>query len=129
MRDGYEAVYDALPQGETFGRIWRDNAYRGEFPIEFAHIGFLTLSEAQRMLDALHLNPGGVLVDLACGPSGPGLWAAQQWGASLIGIDPARRTHRRTTTRLRTSDSKTAHDSNKARSNESDCMTPSPTQP
>jgi len=89
VRDGYEAVYDALPQGETFGRIWRDNAYRGEFPIEFAHIGFLTLTEAQRLLDLLVVPRGGVLVDLACGAGGPGLWAAQETGATLIGIDPA----------------------------------------
>ena len=89
VRDGYEAVYDALPQAVTFGRIWRDNAYRGEFPIEFAHIGFLTLTEAQRMLDALDLEHGDVLVDVACGAGGPGLWAAQQSGASLIGVDPA----------------------------------------
>jgi ubiquinone/menaquinone biosynthesis C-methylase UbiE len=89
VRDGYEAVYDALPQGTTFGRLWRDNAYRGEFPIEFAHIGFLTLTEAERMLAALHLTAGDVLVDLACGAGGPGLWAAQRSGASLIGIDPA----------------------------------------
>jgi ubiquinone/menaquinone biosynthesis C-methylase UbiE len=89
VRDGYEAVYAALPQGETFGRIWRDNAYRGEFPIEFAHIGFLTLTEAQRMLDALELGTGDTLVDLACGAGGPGLWTAQQSGASVIGVDPA----------------------------------------
>jgi hypothetical protein len=38
------------PQSATFNRIWRTNAYRGEFPEEFAHISFLTLSEAQRML-------------------------------------------------------------------------------
>jgi ubiquinone/menaquinone biosynthesis C-methylase UbiE len=89
VRDGYEAVYEALPRGQTFGRIWRDMAYRGEFPIEFAHIGFLTLTEAQRMLEALELNDGDALVDLACGAGGPGLWAAQQSGASLVGIDPA----------------------------------------
>jgi ubiquinone/menaquinone biosynthesis C-methylase UbiE len=89
VREGYQAVYDALPQGETFGRIWRDNAYRGEFPLEFAHIGFLTVTEAERMLGALHLDASGVLVDLACGTGGPGLWAAQQSGASLIGVDPA----------------------------------------
>ena len=65
------------------------NAYRGEFPIEFAHIGFLTLTEAERMLDALEIRAGGVLVDLASGAGGPGLWAAQRSGASLIGIDPA----------------------------------------
>lgn len=89
VRDGYEAVYDALPHGETFNRIWRDHAYRGEFPIEFAHIGFLTETEARRMLDLLDLGPDDVLVDLACGAGGPGLWAAQQTGAQLIGVDPA----------------------------------------
>jgi len=89
VRDGYEAVYEALPHGETFNRIWRDNAYGGDFPIEFAHIGFLTETEARRLLELLDLADGDVLVDLACGAGGPGLWAAQQTGASLIGIDPA----------------------------------------
>ena len=89
VRDGYEAVYDALPQGETFGRIWRETAYRGDFPVEFAHIGFLTLTEAERLMDGLAVGAGDVLVDLACGAGGPGLWAAQRSGASLIGVDPA----------------------------------------
>jgi ubiquinone/menaquinone biosynthesis C-methylase UbiE len=88
VQEGYEAVYDVLPQGQTFNRIWRETAYQGEFPIEFAHIGFLTLTEARRMLDRLDLAPGDVLVDLACGAGGPGLWAAQASGATLIGIDP-----------------------------------------
>jgi SAM-dependent methyltransferase len=89
VRDGYEAVYGALPRGETFSRIWRAKAYRGEFPIEFAHIGFLTLTEAQRLLELLAVPSDGVLVDVACGAGGPGLWAAQQTGARLIGVDPA----------------------------------------
>jgi SAM-dependent methyltransferase len=88
VKEGYEAVYDALPQGQTFNRLWRETAYGGEFPIEFAHIGFLTLTEARRMLDRLGLAPGDVLVDLACGGGGPGLWAAQGSDATLIGIDP-----------------------------------------
>jgi ubiquinone/menaquinone biosynthesis C-methylase UbiE len=89
VRDGYEGVYEALGRGETFSRIWRQLAYRGEFPREFAHIGFLTLTEAHRMLELLGVRAGGVLVDLACGAGGPGLWAAQQSGATLIGVDPA----------------------------------------
>jgi SAM-dependent methyltransferase len=88
VQEGYEAVYDALPHGETFNRIWREMAYRTEFPIEFAHIGFLTLTEAQQMLDYLDVTSGDVLVDLACGAGGPGLWAAQASGATLVGIDP-----------------------------------------
>src|SRR3954471_17125435 len=84
VQDGYQAVYDALPNGPTFNRIWRDTAYHAEFPLDFAHIGFLTLTEARRMLGALALESGGVLIDVACGAGGPGLWAAQQTGATLI---------------------------------------------
>ena len=89
VREGYEAVYDALVSSETFNRIWRDAAYRGQFPAEFAHIGFLTLTEARRLLGSLRLHPDAVLADLACGAGGPGLWAAQESGATLIGVDPA----------------------------------------
>lgn len=87
--DGYDAIYDALPRGEIFSRLWRANAYRGDFPAEFAHIGFLTLAEAHRMRELLHLGPGDVFADLACGAGGPGLWMAKQTGASLIGADPS----------------------------------------
>ena len=90
VRDGYDAVYDALGRGATFDRIWRANAYGGDFPAEFAHIGFLTLTEAHRLLDGLAIGADAVLVDLACGAGGPGLWAARESGASLIGVDPSR---------------------------------------
>jgi SAM-dependent methyltransferase len=88
VQEGYEAVYNALPLGQIFNRIWREMAYQGEFPVEFAHIGFLTLTEARPLLKRLDLAWGDVLVDLACGAGGPGLWAAQGSGATLIGIDP-----------------------------------------
>jgi ubiquinone/menaquinone biosynthesis C-methylase UbiE len=87
--EGYDAVYDALPRGETFNRLWRMNAYHGDFPEPFAHIGFLTVGEAQRLRGMLRIAPGEVLVDLACGAGGPGLWMARESGASLIGIDPS----------------------------------------
>jgi SAM-dependent methyltransferase len=87
--DGYDAVYDALPRGETFSRLWRTHAYRNDFPEQFAHIGFLTVPEAQRMRECLQIGPGDVLADLACGAGGPGLWMAAQSGASLTGVDPS----------------------------------------
>jgi SAM-dependent methyltransferase len=87
--DGYDAVYDALPRSETFNRLWRANAYGGDFPGEFAHIGFLTVPEAQRMRELLQIAPDGVLADLACGAGGPGLWMAAHSGASLTGVDPS----------------------------------------
>lgn len=87
--DGYDAVYEALPQSKVFSDIWRANAYRGQFPGEFAHIGFLTLDEGRRLVELLRLSYGRVLVDVACGTGGPGLWVAQQTGVTLIGVDPA----------------------------------------
>jgi len=38
-------------------------------------------------VDALALSAGQLLVDLACGAGGPGLWAARESGCRLIGID------------------------------------------
>lgn len=87
--EGYEAVYEALPRSQTFNRLWQANAYNGDFPEEFAHIGFLTVPEAQRLRELLSLEPGHVLVDVACGAGGPGLWMANASGASLIGVDPS----------------------------------------
>jgi len=89
VRTGYDAVYTALPRSDTFNRLWRSNAYRDQFPAEFAHIGFLTLSEAQHLLELLAPASGEVVVDVACGTGGPGLWIAQQTGTSHIGVDPS----------------------------------------
>jgi SAM-dependent methyltransferase len=87
--DGYDAVYDALPNSRIFTEIWGTNAYGGEFPDEFAHIGFLTVDEGRRLLELVRLDADDVLVDVACGGGGPGLWAVQQTGATLIGVDPS----------------------------------------
>jgi SAM-dependent methyltransferase len=89
VRDGYDAVYDVLGRSALFNRIWRTRAYGGDFPEEFAHISFLTLSEGRQMLASLALHEGLVLADVACGAGGPGLWVARESGASLVGIDPA----------------------------------------
>jgi SAM-dependent methyltransferase len=89
VRDGYDAAYDVLPQAATFNRLWRQHAYGGDFPEDYAHIGFLTMPEARRFLELLAIPTDGVLVDLACGTGGPGLWIASESGASLIGVDPA----------------------------------------
>ena len=87
--EGYDAVYDALPGGETFSRLWRMSAYGGDFPEQFAHIGFLTAGEAQRLRGLLQIRPGETLADLGCGTGGPGLWMARESGAVLTGIDPS----------------------------------------
>jgi SAM-dependent methyltransferase len=73
----------------TFTRLWAQHAAGGDFPAAFAHISFLTFDELRAMSEYLALEKGGVLVDLACGAGGPGLWLASQSGASLIGVDPS----------------------------------------
>ena len=87
--DGYDAVYDALPNSTVFTEIWRTNAYGADFPDRFAHLGFLTVNEGSRLLQLLRVSTDSVLVDVACGAGGPGLWAAQQTGATLVGVDPS----------------------------------------
>ena len=89
VRDGYDAVYDVLERSPTFAQLWRTNAYHADFPVEFAHISFLTLGEATQLARRLRLATGSLLVDAACGAGGPGLWMARESGATLIGIDPA----------------------------------------
>jgi len=85
--DGYDAVYAAIGSSPAFARLWADHACGGPFPAEFAHISFLTLDELQVMAQYLALREGSVLVDLACGAGGPGLWIAAHSGASVIGVD------------------------------------------
>ena len=86
---GYDAVYAAGAASPTFTRLWAQHAAGGDFPVAFAHISFLTLDEVRAMCEYLALDEGDVLVDLACGAGGPGLWVASRSGASLIGIDPS----------------------------------------
>jgi SAM-dependent methyltransferase len=87
--DGYDAVYAAMPASPAFAKLWAEHAYGEAFPAEFAHISFLTFGELQMLARYLALGWGSVLVDLACGAGGPGLWIAAQCGASLIGVDPS----------------------------------------
>ena len=49
--DGYDAVYDALPNSRVFTEIWGTNAYGADFPDDFAHIGFLTVDEVRHDID------------------------------------------------------------------------------
>jgi ubiquinone/menaquinone biosynthesis C-methylase UbiE len=48
---------------------------------------FVTRWDLQQAIEALRLGPGQVLLDLACGRGGPGLWLAREMGCDLIGVD------------------------------------------
>jgi len=87
LTDGYNAVYGATPNSPTLRRIWHEIAEGPDFPEEFGHVSFVTLSELQRMATELRLNPGDTLVDLGCGMAGPALWMAKETQAKLVGMD------------------------------------------
>jgi ubiquinone/menaquinone biosynthesis C-methylase UbiE len=84
---GYDAVYATLPSSPTLQRLWREHACGIDFPAEFYHISFVTLSELQRMANELRVRAGNTFVDLGCGLGGPALLVAKETGARLIGID------------------------------------------
>lgn len=78
---GYDAFYAVWDRSPTLRRIWREHVTGPDYPEEFAHISFIEHSPKAS------ISPGQVLVDLACGAGGPGLWVAKQSGAGLAGRD------------------------------------------
>jgi SAM-dependent methyltransferase len=87
VANGYEAFYAKWGQSPTLRQIWREHITGSDYPEEFAHISFLPLAQLRSLTEGLSLIPGQLLVDLACGAGGPGLWAARESGARLVGID------------------------------------------
>jgi ubiquinone/menaquinone biosynthesis C-methylase UbiE len=84
---GYDAFYTAWGRSPTLRRIWRDHVTGPDYPEEFAHISFLPLAQLRALAEGLDLGPDQLLVDLACGAGGPGLWVANQLGVRLAGRD------------------------------------------
>ena len=87
MASGYEAFYASWGESPTLRRIWREHVTGTDYPEEFAHISFLPLAQLRALTEGLTLVPEQLLVDLACGAGGPGLWAAREAGCRLLGID------------------------------------------
>src|SRR5947209_572953 len=69
--------------------IWRlsAQAYGEDYPAEVQPWGMTTWWVLGRCVSGLRVGPGQLLVDLACGRGGPGLWLCRATGADLIGID------------------------------------------
>ncbi|HEU5033140.1 MAG TPA: class I SAM-dependent methyltransferase [Mycobacteriales bacterium] len=56
-------------------------------PPELESTSLLTFGALQEIRDRLDLSPADVLLDLACGRGGYGLWLARETGCRLIGVD------------------------------------------
>jgi ubiquinone/menaquinone biosynthesis C-methylase UbiE len=48
---------------------------------------FVTRWDLDQAVASLNLGPGRLLLDLACGQGGPGLWLAERTGCGLVGVD------------------------------------------
>src|SRR2546428_13275150 len=69
--------------------VWRlaAQAYGEDYPSEVQPWGMTTFWVLGRCVSGLRVGPGHLLVDLACGRGGPGLWLARATGADFICID------------------------------------------
>ena len=66
---------------------WLRSAFSTDLPDEIDPFSFITLAGLEDIVSWLDMSPGSLLVDLACGRGGPGLWLARQIGAALVGVD------------------------------------------
>ena len=66
---------------------WLRSAFSTDLPHEIDPFSFITLSGLEDIVGWLDMSPGSLLVDLACGRGGPGLWLARRTGAALVGVD------------------------------------------
>jgi len=82
----FDTLFAAIGRSPTLRRIWRD-AYGRDYPEEADPFGFVTVTDLRRIAAELAAGPGQVIVDLACGRGGPGLWVARKTGALLVGVD------------------------------------------
>jgi len=87
VASGYDAFYAVWDRSPTLRQIWRQHVSGADYPEEFAHISFLPLAHLRSLVQGLDLGADQLLVDLACGAGGPGLLAARESGARLVGID------------------------------------------
>ena len=87
VASGYEAFYTVWGMSPTLRQIWREHVTGPDYPEEFGHISFLPLPQLRSLTEGLSLATDHVLVDLACGAGGPGLWAAKETSARRVGVD------------------------------------------
>jgi len=81
----FTSVFEG-PASAVQARIWAET-YGDDYPAELDPYSFTTWSELRRVVDALGLARGDLLIDVGCGRGGPGLWVASATGASLLGVD------------------------------------------
>jgi ubiquinone/menaquinone biosynthesis C-methylase UbiE len=96
----FDDWFEGSPGSETLRRIFAE-AYGDDYAREADPMSFISLSDLERIAGLLGLGQGQLLVDLACGRGGPGLWIARQTGARLVGVDLSREAVRQAELRVK----------------------------
>ncbi len=78
----FDKVFNEVAQSQ-----WIQSVFAEELPDDVDPFSFITMSGLEEIVTWLDLSPGALLVDLACGRGGPGLWLARRTGTELVGID------------------------------------------
>lgn len=86
LADDFNHAHSTRLQSPMLERLWQ-TAYGDDYPAVVKPNAFYSLTTLCRLKNALGVMADRTLVDLGCGHGGAGLWAAQQLGAKLIGID------------------------------------------
>ncbi|MDD9971123.1 MAG: class I SAM-dependent methyltransferase [Myxococcales bacterium] len=82
----FDVLYRAVHDSPTLSAIYQ-RAFEREWPALQGQTSFVTQHELSIIGHGLRLSSGGRLVDLGCGAGGPGLWIANAYEASVIGVD------------------------------------------
>jgi ubiquinone/menaquinone biosynthesis C-methylase UbiE len=82
----YDDLFRAYERSPLLRPLMRA-ALDESLPVEIEPYSFVTMNALREIRDGLRLAAGELLVDLACGRGGPGMWVARGAGVRLIGVD------------------------------------------
>jgi SAM-dependent methyltransferase len=80
----FDAWYTDIAASPARQQLFTDHL---GLPAEVGPSNHVPLIGLQSIASALEVSAGEVIVDLACGRGGPGMWIARELGAKLIGVD------------------------------------------
>jgi SAM-dependent methyltransferase len=82
--DHFNEWYSSMDESSERDRLWQRLL---GLPPELVSSSLLSMSGLLDVAELLELGPDTVLLDLACGRGGYGLWLARETGCRLVGVD------------------------------------------
>jgi ubiquinone/menaquinone biosynthesis C-methylase UbiE len=80
----FDTWYAAMTPQSARDRLWQEHL---GLPPEMVSSSLLSLDGLREIQPLLDLGPGKVLLDLACGRGGYGMWLARDTGCEVVGVD------------------------------------------